>query len=363
MDWSRVHASRKFGVLTLPLALCSWVYGLGVRVHAARLKRRGPRRLAGFLLSIGNLTAGGAGKTPATCTLAQWARKTGYRVAVLSRGYGGTRKDRVLVVSDGRGVCSGPDEAGDEPVLLARALPGVPVVVSKSRYQAGIKAHEEFDADFFILDDGFQHRVLERDLDLVLVDARDPVGNGRLLPWGPLREPSRHVSRAHAVLLTRTRGWAPGQSPAEAWLSRFDHGPCFRSVHQPGPLVFSTGKSQPASSLKGKPVVAFCGIAQPGAFQETLESLGAQVRAFRGFRDHHAYTRRELDALEALCSEREAELLITTEKDWVRSMPILAAGPHTAFLRVSLEIVQGREALFQMIRERAAQKGVTPNPA
>lgn len=360
LDWSRVHASRKFGPLTLPLALCSWVYGLGVRANAARLERRGPRRLPGFLLSVGNLTVGGAGKTPAACTLAQWARKTGYRVAVLSRGYGGSRKDRVLVVSDGRGVCAGPDEAGDEPVLLARALSGVPVVVSKTRYQAGKRAHEEFDTDFYILDDGFQHRALARDLDLVLVDARDPVGNGRLLPWGPLREPAHQVGRANAVLLTRTQGWAPGQSPAEEWLSRFDHGPCFRSVHQPGPLVFSTGKTQPASSLKGMPVVAFCGIAKPGAFQETLEGLGANVRAFRGFRDHHAYNRREVEALEALRNEQGADLLVTTEKDWVRSMPILESVAQSAFLRVSLEIGPGREALFRMIQERAAQKGVTP---
>lgn len=360
MDWSQVHASRKFEALTLPLALCSWGYGLGVRLQSMRFERRTPKKLPGFLLSIGNLTVGGAGKTPATCTLAQWGRNAGYRVAVLSRGYGGTRKDRVLVVSDGRRVQAGPEQAGDEPVLLARALPGVPVVVSKDRYQAGQRAHQDFGSDFYILDDGFQRRSLGRDLDLVLVDARDPVGNGRLLPWGPLREPAHHVSRAHAVLITRAQGWEQGKSPAEQWVSGFDHGPCFRSVHEPGPLVLANGEARPASSLMGRPVVAFCGIARPKAFLDTLEGLGAEVRSFRAFRDHHAYTRQEAQELTALCDEQGAELLVTTEKDWVRSMPVLAADRRAGFLRVSLEIGPGRETLFRMIRERAAQRGVIP---
>lgn len=351
VDWAGIHASRRFGVLTLPLALGSAVYGLGVRLHGVRLARRGVKRLPGFVLSIGNLTAGGAGKTPATCTLAQWALQKGYRIAVLSRGYGGRRKGRVLVVSDGHEVCAGPDEAGDEPVLLARRLPGVPVVVSQDRFQAGQTAHESFGTDFYILDDGFQHRALARDLDLVLVDARDPVGNGRLLPWGPLREPAHHVTRAHAVLLTRAEAWGPGHSPAEQWLSRFRHGPCFRSVHEPGPLVqTATGQERWASCLRGMPVVAFCGIARPGAFRETLESLGAEVRAFRGYRDHHPYSRREVQELAALRKEQGAELLVTTEKDWVRSMPMLAEDPHAAFLRVTLEMGSGRETLFRMIQ-------------
>ena len=131
-------------------------------------------------LKARNLTAGGTGKTPAACMLAEWARGEGYRIAVLSRGYGGSYREKVLEVSDGNRRHAGQDEAGDEPCLLSRRLLGVPVILSKRRYLAGLFAHEKFGTNFFVLDDGFQHLVLKRDLDIVLVDASDPFGNGRL---------------------------------------------------------------------------------------------------------------------------------------------------------------------------------------
>ena len=156
-----------------------------------------------FVISVGNITAGGTGKTPAVSMLAKWAFGEGHRVAILSKGYGGRYKHKVLEVSDGRHIYADAQVAGDEPLLLARGVSRSPVVISKKRYLAGMYAHKKFGSDFFILDDGFQHLELKRNLNLALIDASEPFGNAHLLPWGPLREPLSQLERADAFILTR----------------------------------------------------------------------------------------------------------------------------------------------------------------
>ena len=204
-DWSRIHNRTKWNSWTLPLSVCSFFYGAGVRVRLRRYYSGAlkVRRLPGFVVSVGNLTAGGTGKTPAVVMLAEWAAREGAKVAVLTRGYGGSHGREVLEVSDGKEVRLEPFLSGDEPCLLAKRLDGVPVIVANERYKAGLYAHGKFGSDFFILDDGYQHIRLARDMNIVLLDALNPFGNGHLLPWGPLREPLREIRRADACILTR----------------------------------------------------------------------------------------------------------------------------------------------------------------
>ncbi len=349
VDWARIHASRSFSASTLPLAVCSFIYGLGVRLDRIRHQRLGADRLPGFVVSIGGLTAGGAGKTPAVAALARWALDRGRRAAVLTRGYGGKSRDPV-VVSDGSRIASTVAEAGDEPVMLARTLPGVPVVVSRKRSLAGRLAWQEWGSDFFILDDGFQHWALERDLDVVLLDAVNPVGNGCLLPWGPLREPVSALERADLVVLTRSDPDRQGREPADALLARFPRLPCVRSMHVPSAVAFPCrGLEQPAAALKGLRVAAFCGIARPDVFRETLVSLGAEVAAFRPFRDHHPFKRADIKVVVDLFRKTGADVLITTEKDWMRAGAFLADEQDAGFLRITMEFYSGADVLFGMM--------------
>jgi len=357
IDWSRIHRRRGFSPESLLTAPLSGLYGLAVRVRMKAYSRAGGSSLPGFVVSIGNLTVGGTGKTPAACMLARWALHEGYRVAVLSRGYGGHYGEKVLEVSDEHGINATPAEAGDEPVLMARRLPGVPVVVSRQRYLAGLRALEKHGSDFFILDDGFQHLGLKRNLDLVLVDATNPFGNGHLLPWGPLREPFVHLERAHAFLLTRA-GDGAGGDVAALLSERFPGKPLFRSDHLPERIFFPFRReAYPPRRLEGKRVAAFAGIGRPEAFHDTLKRLGAEVVVFKAFPDHHLYTPGEIQALIMEKEGHGADWLITTEKDWVRLESLGPPYPHLAYLEVTFTLVSGSEAFYGWIRERLGPPG------
>ena len=358
MDWSKIHASDRFTPITPFLALCSLLYSAGVRMNHLAWSFRKKKSLPGFTVSIGNLTVGGTGKTPAACMLAQWARDEGFRVAVLSRGYGGSHEKNVLAVSDGNAIKAGPDEAGDEPYLMARRLKGVPVIVSKNRHEAGMLAHERYGADFFILDDGFQHLALKRDLDLVLMDAARPFGNGLLLPWGPLRGPVGYLKRAHAFVLTRFSEKGEGNE-AEAMLGRdFPGKPIFKSDHVPGKIILPNrdGDEEPRF-LQGKRVAAFAGIARPDVFQETLKGLGADVVYFKGFKDHHAFTNSEIGDLVARMESLKADCLLTTEKDWVRMEAITQGVPDMGYLTVDFTL-SDRDAFFGLVKTKAKEAGI-----
>jgi len=362
MDWSRIHTSERFTPITPLLALCSLCYSAGVRLHHLSWRFRTRQVLPGFTLSVGNLTVGGTGKTPATCMLAQWARDEGFRPAVLSRGYGGAHGKNVLEVSDGNAIKAGPGEAGDEPFLMARQLEGVPVIVAGNRYDAGRLAHEQFGSRFFILDDGFQHLVLKRDLDVVLMDASRPFGNGFLLPWGPLREPVGYLKRAHAFVLTRCNGEGQVGSTEDMLGHAFPGRPVFRSHHAPGRIVFPNREGHGAAQfspefLKGKRVAAFAGIARPGAFEQTLKGLGAEVVLFKGYRDHHKYTGREIQGLVSGKGHSRADYLLTTEKDWVRMEETAKGIPDMGYLTVEF-VLSDRDAFFDLVRAKAKEAGV-----
>jgi len=361
---------------TVPLAFCSAVYGLGVRLRLGAYATsifRG-KTLPGFVVSVGNLTAGGTGKTPAVVMLAQWAVGQGRRVAVLSRGYGSQGHQDILEVSDGKGRYADVRMAGDEPSLIARAVPDTPVIIARNRHRAGIYAYKRFGSDFFILDDGFQHLQLKRDFNLVLADAMDPFGNSHLLPWGPLREPVTQLGRADAFILTRfSRGQnlnggvsgikrkigqegLDGVAPAEKMLTflkkRFPSTPVFHADHCPDKVVFpATGKAHDPGFLKKKGVVAFAGIAHPEYFKELLVALGVDVIRFRGFRDHCVFTRKDLEDMIQVKEAAGAHYLLTTEKDWMRIEPFAPGHANLAYLTIRFSLLPGQDGLFRVIRD------------
>ncbi len=320
--------------LGIVLYVLSLIYGIVVRLRAWGFRRglRKSRKLPCAVVSIGNITVGGTGKTPMTIHVAGRARDLGYKVVVLSRGYQGDDEDRGGIVSDGRSLLMGPDRAGDEPYMMAGKLQDIPVIVGKDRYRQGMAAMDRFHPDIMILDDGFQHLPLRRDLDLVLLDSEDPIGNGYLLPRGPLRESLGALDRGDGFISTRWRGGTvPGEAgyPAGNRLlsSRIAGRPHFRSTHTPrlSKVIRGTGGTpeqgdplENVTQLRGRAVHAFSGIARNDDFKATVEGLGCRVVGFEGFPDHHAYHSSDLDRIKILAEGSAAEFILTTEKDMVR---------------------------------------------
>lgn len=332
------------------MAPLSFLYGMGVRLKFALSV--GKSSLPGFVVSIGNLTVGGTGKTPAACLVAQWALDQGNRVAVLSRGYSGNYDAEVFEVSDGENLKAGPNEAGDEPYLMAKRLQGVPVIVSRKRYLAGLYAQERHDTNFHVLDDGFQHIGLKRDLDLLLINAVSPFGNGHLLPWGPLRERIGQLERADVFIITRAKQGTGSRELRGFLEERFPGKLVFESDHAAREIVFPIkNEAQGAAILEGKRVVAFAGIARPEAFRDTLIELGADVLDFEGFRDHHFFSQSEIQELVDRTRRLNADYLLTTEKDWVRIEGMGIEFEGLGYVTVEFEI-QDEEAFYGMIKEK-----------
>lgn len=294
-------------------------YEAGARARRG-LYRRGwakVKRLPAPVVSVGNLVAGGTGKTPITAYLAKLLQDQGRRVAILSRGYGG-RRSGVTCLSDGERLFYKPPEVGDEAFQLARSLPGVMVYTGPCRFEAGLAAWREHHPDIFLLDDGFQHFQLARDLDLVLLDAERPFGNGRLLPAGPLREPVGTLREADALILTRYDHRRQGDRLA--WLRQsFPDQEIYTAIIEPvSARRFPGGEEHSLQALRGLRALAFAGIARPGVFRETLNSLGVDLRGFREFPDHYAFTPGDLAELAPEARRRQAQALVTTSKDWAR---------------------------------------------
>ncbi|ACM20461.1 tetraacyldisaccharide-1-phosphate 4'-kinase [Geotalea daltonii FRC-32] len=293
---------------------CSFVYALVMRLRAIAYAAGllPVRRLDRPVIAVGNLVAGGTGKTPTVAWLARRLMAQGKRVAVLSRGYGGAFAGAVHLVSDGVALHATAEEAGDEPLLLARSIPGIIVVVGADRYQAGLLARERCNPDAYILDDGFQHMGLHRDLNILLMDCERPLVNGRTFPAGLLREPASAHRRADLIVLTRCTG-------NEVRLPFATDEPVCRSSHElSGYVPLAGGALRPFSDLDGKRGVAFAGIADPAAFFDSLEKSGNHPVATLAFPDHSGYGEEEIAALSRLVAASRSEYLITTEKDAVK---------------------------------------------
>jgi tetraacyldisaccharide 4'-kinase len=308
---TRQGLSGRLPVLVLsPLALVyACIQVIRSTLYAKRILTA--KSLPRPVISVGNITVGGTGKTPATALIARWFIERGKKVAVLSRGYGGSMEGETAIVADGRTILLDAGQCGDEPYLLAKAVPGLMVVMGADRYSAGTLAMERLSPDIFLLDDGFQHLRLRRDLDILLLDWARPFGNGRTLPAGLLREPMSAVQRAGLVIYTRCpQGCTPEPLAGK---------PACSARHRLGDAVpLAGGPAVSFDSLRGRKVLAFAGIGEPGSFFEELRALGLDVVHTLPFPDHAAYTPAQLAALAAAFRVCGAECAVTTEKDGVK---------------------------------------------
>lgn len=355
--WSRqaallrrvMSSERSFGLdlLRVVLRAASWGYGLGVRVRnrAFDLGIKRSHRLAVPVISIGNLTAGGTGKTPIVVRLAALAGARGLRPAILTRGY---RR-------------AGSTNLGsDEAALLERNLVGVPVIVDPDRVAGGRRAIAG-GADLLILDDGFQHRRLARTQDVVLLDAREPFGGDALLPRGLLREPVSGLERAHAVIVTRADRIDPAQREVlRARLAALLPAgtPIAFERHAPRDLVdLADGSAHELQLLRGARVVAFSGIGDPRTLSETLGASGAEVVTALDFGDHHEFARGDIQRIDAAVARHPGALAITTEKDAMRLHEIRPTA-RTLALRIHAAGIEagaatGFETLLEDVLDRA----------
>jgi tetraacyldisaccharide 4'-kinase len=313
----------------------------------------GSASVAAPVISVGNLAVGGAGKTPVVLAIAERLRRQGRSPAILSRGYGAVRSDPRVVASRDQ-VFLDAEEGGDEPVLLARRLPGVPVLCGPDRAALARRALAELGVDALLLDDGFQHRALARDLDVVVIDASNPFGNGHLLPRGPNREPASALRRADLVWLTHADAAAPeALDLLRAKAQKATGRPAVESRHAVVGLL-GAGLDRPlaAESLRGRRVLLLSALARPAGFRRTVGSLGAEVVAERTFRDHHRFTEGELEEALRAAAQAGCDRVVTTEKDAVRLPPAAAQDDRICVVRIEAEILAG-EAMLQEELARA----------
>jgi len=335
-----MYGRKSSCILGALLFFISLLYGMAahIRVRAYGWGLLRTRGLPFPVISVGNITLGGTGKTPATVNVAGILLKHGRKPVVLSRGYGRSDPSAILVVSDGIETVLDPLSGGDEPVLIARRHPRVPVVVGADRYRTGMVAIERFHPDVAILDDGFQHIRLKRDLNIVLIDAVDPFGSGRLFPAGILREPLTTLRRADIVLITKADRNENIVQLKET-IGQHTDAPIFTARYVPRDIVdVATGETKPLDFLAGKLVFAFAGIARPDSFFSLLRTLGAVVSGSAVFPDHHSYTRSDLTALVSQAGEHTSAFLATTEKDGVRLNNMAPEGIWA--VRIDLEVVE-----------------------
>ena len=305
--------------------------------------------LEATVISVGNITLGGAGKTPVVAFLARFLQERGSQVGVLSRGYG-RRTRGARIVSDGHTIHLNWLEAGDEPYLLARHLPGVPVLVGARRASTGRLAIDQFGADTLLLDDGFQHVQLHRNSDIVVIDALNPFGNGRVVPAGPLREPLGNLKRATLFWLTRV-DQAGDLSLLEETLLAIQPAACIvKSTYRPSGLTsLETDSEIDLSVLRGSKTILLCGIANPLSFRKTVLGVGADVIDTCCFPDHHAFSTSEIQDIQKKAVEMGADAIVTTEKDGVRVPREIQFAVPIYELRIEVDIRHGEECLTRVL--------------
>jgi len=310
-------------------------------------------KLSCSVISVGSLAVGGTGKTPMVIWLARFLLEEGWRVGVVSRGYKGEETKKVLVVSDGRNILVGSDISGDEPQLLARRLPGIPVLCSTKRALAAEAAVEQFRCEVVILDDGFQHRFIARNLDIVMLDAQKPFGNGSLFPRGTLRERTKALTRAQALVLSRFDGGAQAEQTHKNIVNQWPERTVVTATHRATRLFGATTQREHAlGSVNNKRLAAFAGIGRPDEFFRTVHDLGADLVHTTALPDHHPLTIELLASLVEEASEQVPELWLTTEKDWVRLPDDLPDSMELWVLAVEIDL-DGDSSLLKAVVRRS----------
>lgn len=356
----RAHTWRDLPALFL-LSLLAWLYRLILGYTYRRVTKKAAKedRLPAKVISLGNITVGGTGKTPTACLLARWLKEKGRRVALLNRGYRAVKENEGAIVSDGQQVLLSPEMGGDEACLMARSLPGIPVLIGKDRKKSGRLAIETFDSEILLLDDGFQHWQLPRDLDIVLIDATNPFGNGRVLPRGILREPLSQLARADFFLLTKTdQVEAAALAKIYPVLKKYNpRAKIAESIHRPvACLSFADwedlqAKAKETSALAaGQTVLAVSALGNPASFEQTLRGYGFRVARTLRYEDHHRYSETEIQTMADLTA-RTGLPLVTTEKDAVK-MPAALIKKYQLplyVLPITIEITRGREEIESVL--------------
>jgi tetraacyldisaccharide 4'-kinase len=372
---------RRADFLRALLLQLSTVYRGIVQLRLALYRHRWMReRSPGIsVISVGNLSVGGTGKTPVVEMLARELTAGGRRVAILSRGYKSVSKPLLVrlfnkftghtttfvprIVSDGQSLLLDSRTGGDEPFMLANSLRGVVVLVDKDRVRSAIYAAEHFDCDTILLDDGLQYLRLGRRVEVVLIDRQAPFGNGFMLPRGTLREPPANLHRATHIFLTKCDG-----SDNSALITRVrEHNrtadiiECrHRAIHLRNLL---TGEIRPLEYLDGLPIGSLCGIAAPESFEDALRQLGANLELTKTYTDHHRYSDREIANFVRRCAKRNLAAILTTEKDAVRVPRILDPDVPLYYLRVEIEILGGQENWTRFLaRLTTPQPVIIPDP-
>ncbi|MFH1008079.1 MAG: tetraacyldisaccharide 4'-kinase [Candidatus Latescibacterota bacterium] len=344
----------------------SVLFGIVVRTRSLAYRSRfllRDFRLPTRVISVGNIAVGGTGKTPLVMLLAQYFQRAEKRVVIISRGY--KRKGKgVVVVSDGRRILVDRAHAGDEPYLFGQKLSGVPVVVGESRHLAGWVAIRDFAPDVILVDDGFQHLKLRRDLDIVVIDASHPFGNGMLLPGGILREPLSSLRRAHLFCLTRVDQSRQLKQLRDQLRRINPRARQIESVHRPKRLRrLGSDEEVSLAYLEWRKVFALSSLGNPHSFEQTLRDLGAQIVGGARYRDHHDYTQEELAVSCQQARDLGSEAIVTTEKDLVRfpgCFDPLAAhlGVPVFVLEIELALVDGQDAFEEVVGAPLRETGI-----
>ena len=368
INGQKKHSSIEKAFINL-LQVFSYVYGGLVKLKLAgyRVGLFKQKKLDCFVISLGNITVGGTGKTPTAYQLATYIRDLGYKVVILNRGYRSKWHGEVGVVSDGHELKMDASYAGDEAFMLAKHLPQIPVLIGPERAISGQYAIDNYDAEVAILDDGFQHWQLQRDLDIVLVDAVNVFGNGYMLPRGTLREPMSHLARADVFLLTKVDQAADGSCQyIKDTISRYnDEALLLDSVHQPKSFIRLeewadniAGEGVPVSFMSGKRVMAVSAIGNPASFEHTIGSTGAEIIESLRFPDHHDFTADEFSDIISQAAKNDVEAIIITEKDAVKVPDLtnvkqeLQAVVPIYVITITVKFLQGEEAFKKLIADR-----------
>lgn len=348
------------------LRILEWLsvlYRIGVNCNCLSYQNHPERqvRLGAKVISVGNITVGGTGKTPAVCMIARRLYATGVRVAVLNRGYRSQREQDTSVMSDGSHVFLSAREGGDEACLMARILLGIPVLVGRDRARSGRIAIDDFQSQVLILDDGFQHWQLHRDLDIVLIDGTNPFGSGNVLPRGILREPLEHLNRADLFIITKTD---------QTDRITIDHiyevlrcynasAPIAEAIHKPAWCVpfaqwhcMEAADRTPRYFPKGQEAIAVSALGNPDSFEHTIQTFGCQLVGSIRYDDHYSYTEADVAAMADKAAAADA-ILITTEKDAVKlpaayiedcRLPLYVLG-------IEMDIVKGNDGIEKILQD------------
>ncbi len=300
------------------------------------------------VVSVGNITIGGTGKTPFSAYLASELKRLGFKPCILSRGYKGRKSEKVSVVSNGFKSFGNVREHGDEPVMLAENLKKIPVIVGASRYQCGMRAVDEFGVDCCILDDGFQHRKLKRDLDIVLIDGHTLLGNEKMFPYGPLREPFAGLKRADALVATRWNMVVDTEAAGD-YIGRLGVATVFHAESTITGYFDKNGKkiSMPSKSM----LLGFCGVGNPYSFEKNIKNSGFTRYANLIFPDHHNYSQRDAQRIRAVAIKMKADWIVTTEKDFIKARELEWRNLHPVYMKIETKVIE-KERFAAFLKDR-----------